>query len=131
MVLTKVLGIPWVLIVDDDAPTRLLIHVTLGDDSYHIVETGDSSEALRLIGKIRPQVVLLDLDLGTANLDGFGICRLLRERRDLDGVQVILVTGHDTDELRARALSLGVQTYVTKPFSPTALVKEVDRLVTY
>lgn len=120
---------PSVLIVDDDAPTRRLVRTTLGDDAYCIAETGDGYQALRLIGRIRPQVIVLDVDLGMPDLNGLDICRLIREESGFEDVQIILLTGHDSDDLRTRAQEFGVETYFTKPFSPTALVNEVDRLL--
>src|SRR4051794_7576626 len=103
MTATDVLCRPTLLLVDDHAPTRHLLHTTLGDEAYRIAEAGDGREALRIATLIRPAVVVLDLDLGTPELDGLDVCRAIRARPELDEVQIILVTGHDTDSIRARA----------------------------
>jgi two-component system chemotaxis response regulator CheY len=116
-----------VLIVDDDATLRRIIRLTLGRTSYQIVEAFDGVEALRLVDEEQPDLVVLDLSL--PNVDGYTVCRKVKERPDPDGVRVIMLTAHSGNEVRERALSVGADGFLTKPFSPLALVHEIDRLL--
>ena len=79
---------PVVLAVDDDAPVRRLVQRTLRDEGFKVVTASDGSEALRIFGDIRPDLVVLDLLL--PDTDGF---ELLRQMRDFEPVPAIRHSG--------------------------------------
>ena len=76
-----------------------------------------------------PNVVLLDLML-PGEYDGFEVCRRLREDPVTRKVPVIIISAMDDDASRERASRAGATAFYTKPFSPTALLKEIERLQT-
>jgi DNA-binding response OmpR family regulator len=74
-----------------------------------------------------PDIVLLDLNL-PGQYDGFDVCTKLRADAQTRTVPVVVISAMDDDESRTRATSAGATAYYTKPFSPIALLKEIDRL---
>ena len=74
-----------------------------------------------------PDIVLLDPEL-PGQYDGFDVCQRLRSDPGTRTVPVVIISAMDDDESRARATAAGATAYYTKPFSPIALLKEIDRL---
>ena len=105
-----------VLAVDDDPQALRYVRDALANAGYTPVVTGDPEEALRLVAKEKPDLVLLDLMLpGT---DGIELMRDILRAGDLP---VIFLSAYGRDELIARAFDMGAVDYVVKPFSPTEL----------
>ena len=116
---------PRIMIVDDDGAMRSLIRMTLPLMDAEIAEAGDGREALELAGRARPDLVLLDWRMpGRSGADV--LAELKRRYRDLP---VIVLTGETGALQRALAESLGADTFVTKPFSPLALLETIERLL--
>ena len=109
-----------ILVVDDDYKTAHLVEVYLKKDGYRVALAHDGKEALALAEKVRPALVILDLML--PEIDGLGVCRLLRAESK---VPIIMLTARTTEEDKLRGLNLGADDYVTKPFSPRELVARV------
>lgn len=108
------------LVVDDDRSLRLLIRVNLELDGFGVVEAGTLAAAEAALAEGRPDVVLLDVHLGSEGSDGL-LDRLRHER-----IPVLLVTGSADAELyRGRADEV-----LTKPFQPETLVAVARRLAT-
>jgi putative two-component system response regulator len=112
-----------VLLVDDDAPLRSLLHATLPVDDFDAREAGSAEQALEVIRFWRPELVLLDVNL--PGLDGLSFCADL-VRRGSDAA-VILLTGEQVSETTARLA--GAKAVVRKPFSPLELLGLIDRVV--
>jgi DNA-binding response OmpR family regulator len=74
-----------------------------------------------------PDAILLDLMLG-GSLDGFEVCRKLREAETTRHVPIIVISALTDDASKQRATDAGASAYYTKPFSPTALLKEIESL---
>ena len=110
-----------VLTVDDEPQALRYIRSTLQRAGYSPIATGDPSEVLELVELEQPQLVLLDLMFPGAS--GFDILQRIRE---VSGVPVICVTAKDDEEHTVRALRLGADDYITKPFSPPELLARVE-----
>ncbi len=110
-----------VLAVDDEPQVLRYIQNTLQRAGYKPFITVDPSEVLGLIELEQPQLVLLDLMFPGAS--GFD---LLQRIREISGVPVICVTAKDDEEHTVRALKLGADDYITKPFSPPELLARVE-----
>ena len=114
-----------VLIVDDDESVRALLRTTLPSDEYEVLEAADGDEGLRLVSEGDPDLVLLDWQMpgrhGSLVLDD------LKERRPT--LPVIVITAEQQEHHRALALSLRVDAFLTKPFSPIELLGTVERLL--
>ena len=109
-----------ILVVDDDPQTLRYVQDALIPAGYSPVVTGDPRELSDLVTTHKPQLVLLDLVLpGT---DGIELMQSVPELADLP---VIFISGYGRDETIARALELGADDYIVKPFSPTELMARV------
>jgi len=112
-----------ILLVEDDAALAVLFRMFLGrrgDGTLEITHVSTGEEALRRVGAIRPDVVLLDIML--PGMDGIEVCRRLCERPDLAGIKVVMVTALDSEEKRRESLAAGAMSYWVKPISPKELV---------
>jgi DNA-binding response OmpR family regulator len=115
-----------ILIVDDEPSVRAMVHTALRlKDHYRIIEAGNANDALELASRHRPDLVLLDVAL--PDHDGFWVCRQLKGNPATAEIQVIMLTAMGLASDREHALSAGADGYVVKPFSPRALMAELDQ----
>jgi DNA-binding NarL/FixJ family response regulator len=113
------------LIVDDDAAFRELVHSLLGRIGLPIVEASDGDEALEAALAERPSLVLLDVDMPGAS--GYEICRALRDAYGED-LPIIFVSGRRREQLDLVAgLLIGADDYLVKPFEAAELLARVRR----
>ena len=110
-----------ILIVDDEPPIRRLLRTSLGAHGYQVLEAEDGPSALALIR--RNAVDLLVLDLGLPGMDGFEVIRQLRESGSSTPIIVLSVRGDEGGKVKA--LDLGADDYVTKPFGIDELLARV------
>jgi len=111
---------PRVLVVEDEPIILRLLQVNLRLQGYEVLAFANGEDALRRAEELPPDVVVLDIVL--PGIDGFEVCRRLRELPATADVPVIMVTAQAQAEDRARGYALGVHEYVTKPFEPAELV---------
>lgn len=100
-----------VLIVDDERAIRRFLRVGLESEDYKVIEASTGREGLSLAASHRPGLMVLDL--GLPDMDGFAVLERLREWSELP---VLVLTVQDREEDKVRALDLGADDYVTKPF---------------
>jgi len=117
---------PRVLVVDDSDNIRFLIALNLELEGFEIFQARDGQECLDLVGEVRPDVVTLDVAM--PRLDGFATAVRLRKRRDTKGLKIVMITASAQGSDLARGAEIGVDAYVTKPFSPDVLVDIVRSL---
>ena len=116
-----------VLVVDDEKLIVKGIRFSLEQDGMEVDCAYDGEEALKMAKQTEYDVVLLDLML--PQLDGFTLCRKLRERLD---IPILMVTAKKEDIDKIRGLGLGADDYIVKPFSPSELVARVQaHIATY
>jgi len=113
-----------VLIADDDASMRLLVHATIDSDDYTVVEAVDGAEAWALIQMHKPALVLLDIRM--PGLSGLEVLRAIKADPSLAATRVILLTSNAQESDIAVGLVAGADFYVTKPFSPLDLLNRVE-----
>ncbi|MCG6912015.1 MAG: response regulator transcription factor [Deltaproteobacteria bacterium] len=109
-----------VLVVEDDPKTADLIALYLTNDGFRAVKAHDGEAGLSLAERHDPALVILDLML--PKIDGWEVCRQLRNRSD---VPVIMLTARGEEIDKVSGLTLGADDYVVKPFSPRELVARV------
>ena len=109
-----------ILIVDDERPIVDILKFNLEKNGYKTVEASDGNEGLRLALSKEPDLVLLDVML--PGLDGFGVCRKIREK---SSVPIIMLTARDEEVDKVLGLELGADDYITKPFSVRELLARV------
>src|SRR5215212_5475598 len=112
-----------VLIVDDDADLRDVMTYGLSREGHIVVGAGDGLQALARFHADPPDLVLLELQL--PQLDGFEVCRRIR---DVSSVPIIIVTGETRERDVLRAFQLGADDYVTKPFSMKQLAVRMEAI---
>lgn len=106
----------------DDSPTILSeISRFLDDQSFTVHPINDPVKALMQITRIKPDLILLDV--GMPNIDGYELCRLLRNHPLFKSTPIVMVTGHTGIIDRARAKFVGASDYLTKPFTQSSLLK--------
>jgi two-component system, chemotaxis family, chemotaxis protein CheY len=98
------------LIVDDHAPTRQWLRMSLSDIAHEICESMDGSEAVEKYAEIQPDWVLMDLEMKPMN--GLIATRLIRER--FPGARILMVTSHDAATLREAAMAAGAIYFLSK-----------------
>lgn len=113
-----------VLVVDDERPIRRLLRMYLIDAGFTVAEAADGPEAVEQVRRGGIDLVLLDLML--PGIDGFEVCRRLRE---LGRVPVIMLTARSDEANRVTGLELGADDYVVKPFSPVEVVARVKAVM--
>ena len=109
-----------ILIVDDDTNIAELISLYLTKEFYQVQIVEDGEQALQVFDTFQPNLVLLDLML--PGVDGFEICRKVREVKN---TPIIMVSAKKEDIDKIRGLGLGADDYITKPFSPSEMVARV------
>ena len=116
-----------ILIVEDADSIRHMIEALLTARGHAVVAVSNGARGIDAAITSPPDVVLLDLHLPGA-FDGFGVCRKLREQPTTQDVPIVVITAMTDEGSKQRALEAGATAYYTKPFSPTALLKEIESL---
>jgi|SRR5438477_5543883 len=108
-----------VLIAEDDAVSRRLLHAGLARWGYEILVAGDGTEAWRMLHQERPALLILDWLM--PGMDGLEICRKARALPNFQSAYIILLTGRSTKEDIIQGLDAGADDYIIKPFDPGEL----------
>lgn len=116
-----------ILTVDDERDVLELIRFHLSKAGYDVIQATSGREALEVIRCRAPDLVLLDLML--PDIDGFGVCEILRRQPATATIPIVIVSAWAAPDSRHLGLELGALDYVTKPFSPKTLVERVQRLL--
>ncbi len=109
-----------VLVIEDEPPIRKLFNISLEGAGYKVVECDNGSEGMRLAASIRPELILLDL--GLPDMDGKTIISAVREWAQ---TPIVVCSVRDSDEEVIKALEMGADDYVTKPFNPDVLLARI------
>jgi DNA-binding response OmpR family regulator len=115
-----------ILAVDDERDVTELIRFHLSRAGYEVLTASSGREAIETIRCCRPDLVLLDLML--PDIDGFGVCEILRRNAATAAIPIMILSAWATTDARHLGLELGALDYVTKPFSPSDLVDRINRL---
>jgi len=115
-----------ILVCEDQDSIRRMIEALVQARGYDVVAVATGVKAIDVALTNPPDVVLLDLML-PGGYDGFEVCRRLRADASTRSVPVVIISALDDDESRARAREAGATAYYTKPFSPIALLREIER----
>ena len=120
-------GVTRVLVIDDEAPIRLLCRVNLEAEGMDVLEAADGPSGLDEARRERPDVVLLDVMM--PGLDGWRVAEPLLEDDRTNEIPIIFLTARAEFRDRARGLDIGGVDYVTKPFNPLELASLVRDLL--
>ncbi len=115
-----------ILVVDDESRMRKLIKDFLKAKGYDILEAGDGEEALKIYEENEKKINLILLDVMMPKLDGWSV---LRQIRQVSNVPIVMLTARGEEQDELFGFELGVDEYITKPFSPKILVARVEALL--
>ena len=116
-----------VLVVDDDAPIRLLCRVNLEAEGMEVLEAADGADGLEKARSAQPDVVLLDVML--PKLDGWRVAEALLEDPQTGEIPIVFLTARAELRDQARGLEIGGIDYITKPFNPVELADLIRELL--
>ena len=112
--------IPRILIVDDEAPMRHFLRVSLGALDFMVIEAGTADEAITRMHESAPDLLLLDL--GLPDLDGR---QVIADIRKISALPIVVLSGRTEDSEKIAALEQGADDYITKPFAMPDLVRRI------
>jgi signal transduction histidine kinase len=119
-----------ILLVDDEKDIRDVVHLSLSDMGYHVLEAEDGNEALRIFQEAQPSIVLTDIKM--PNMDGIEL--LQKIKRENPETEVVMITGHGDMDLAIKSLKYEATDFITKPINVNvleiALQRVCDRIIT-
>jgi two-component system KDP operon response regulator KdpE len=110
-----------ILVVDDEPPIRRFLRTSLGAQNYDIVEAEDAPTALKILADDKVDVIVLDL--GLPGMDGFELIRQLRAAGSV--IPIVVLSSRSDEQGKVRALDMGADDYVTKPFGTDELLARI------
>jgi DNA-binding response OmpR family regulator len=116
-----------VLVIDDEAPIRLLCRVNLEAEGMEVLEAPDGQTGLELATTGSPDAILLDVMM--PGLDGWGVAERLLEDERTRSIPIVFLTARADLRDRARGMDLGGLDYITKPFNPVELASLIQDVV--
>lgn len=114
-----------ILVVDDESRMRKLVHDFLSKKGYVVLEAGDGEEAVEIF-YTNKDISLIILDVMMPKMDGWQVCREIRKESK---VPIVMLTAKSDESDELLGFELGVDEYISKPFSPKILVARVDSIL--
>lgn len=116
-----------ILVVEDEPDIRKLVQYNLTQERFNVLEAEDGEQALKLLQREKPSLVILDLML--PGLSGMELCKLLRQRSDTAKLPILMLTAKAGEADRIVGLEMGADDYLAKPFSPREMVARVRAIL--
>lgn len=116
-----------ILIVEDEPDIRKLVQYNLTQERFSVLEAEDGEQALKLLQREMPSLVILDLML--PGLSGMELCKLLRQRSETAKLPILMLTAKAGEADRIVGLEMGADDYLAKPFSPREMVARVRAIL--
>ena len=116
-----------IMVVDDSATVRKLISGKLEKSGHTVVCAVDGVEALEKLRELTPDLILLDITM--PRMDGYQVCKLIRNNDEMKDIPVVMISGKDGFFDKVRGRMAGTTGYITKPFGPETLMKTVEAFV--
>jgi len=118
---------PSILVVDDSVTVRKVTSRILRRQGYRVLTAKDGIEALKALQDEIPAVILLDIEM--PRMDGFEVATRVRASDELSNIPIIMITSRTGDKHRQRAMELGVDHYMGKPYQEEHLLETLDELL--
>lgn len=116
-----------ILVVDDSASVRKLVELTLRRRGYSVISATSGIAALATLAETEPDLILLDVML--VALDGFQLCRAVRNHPRYTDVPIVILSGREGAADRQAGIDAGINAYLTKPFKPDMLLNVVQEQI--
>jgi DNA-binding response OmpR family regulator len=117
-----------ILIVDDEPNIVLALELLMKKEGFDVHTADDGEKALHSVRELRPHLVLLDIMM--PKLDGYEVCQRIRSDESLKNMRIIMLTAKGREVEKEKGMALGVDSYITKPFSTREVVLKVKELLT-
>lgn len=122
---------PSIMIIDDSVTVRRSLNRVLNQGGYKVIQCGDGKEAWNLLQNPNLQCDLAICDLEMPGIDGYKVLQLIRQSEKWHHLPVIILTSRNNDLHREKALNLGANMYLTKPFNPLNFLQTVETIFSY
>jgi phosphate regulon transcriptional regulator PhoB len=116
-----------ILVIEDEPDIRKLVQYNLTQERFSVLEAEDGEQALKLLQRERPNLVILDLML--PGVSGLELCRLLKQRSETAKLPILMLTAKAGEADRIVGLEMGADDYLAKPFSPREMVARVRAIL--
>jgi len=113
-----------ILVVDDDPSIRKFVQVNLEARGYGVLIAVDGEEGVRMSEKTKPELIILDIVM--PGIDGFAVCRKIRES---SGVPIIMLSAREGENDKENCVTCGANDYLTKPFVLKELLVQIQSLL--
>jgi len=119
--------VPTVMVVDDSVTVRKVASRFLEREGFQVVTARDGIEAMKLLQENQPDIMLLDIEM--PRMDGFEVARRVKANEELKQIPIIMITSRTGEKHRERALDLGVEGYLGKPYQEEELLEAMTTLM--
>ena len=116
-----------ILVVEDEESLLILESILLTSKGYDVQGSTNGQEALDMLAESQPDLILLDIML--PNMDGFEVCRRIKEAPETRHIPVIMLTAKKSREDMAKGHEVGADWYITKPFKSANVVETIQRFL--
>ena len=116
-----------ILLADDEANLRMLVHTTLDDPQYRILEASDGASAFKLAKQEHPDLLVLDWMM--PGMTGIEVARALHNDAATSHIPIIMLTAKGQEKDKEQGRALGAYAYLVKPFSPLELLEKVQEVL--
>jgi phosphate regulon transcriptional regulator PhoB len=116
-----------ILVVEDEPDIRKLVQYNLAQERFKVLEAEDGEQALKILQREKPNLVILDLML--PGLSGLELCKILRERPQTAQLPILMLTAKAGEADKVVGLEMGADDYLAKPFSPREMVARVRAIL--
>jgi two-component system, OmpR family, alkaline phosphatase synthesis response regulator PhoP len=116
-----------ILVVEDEPDIRKLVQYNLAQERFKVLEAEDGEQALKILQREKPNLVILDLML--PGLSGLELCKILRERPQTAQLPILMLTAKAGEADKVIGLEIGADDYLAKPFSPREMVARVRAIL--
>ena len=116
-----------ILIVEDEPDIRELLNFTISRSGYSIIEAETAEDAIKLLDGGRPELIIIDWML--PGMDGIDLAKKLRSEELTNDLPIIMLTARGEEADKLRSFEVGIDDYVTKPFSPKELMARIKALL--
>jgi DNA-binding response OmpR family regulator len=116
-----------ILIADDNENIRDALTYLLEDEGYELVLAVDGPDTIRKVREIKPDILFLDIMMPEIN--GYDVCRTIKNDPDMKGIYVIMLTAKGQVAEQERGREVGADEYIVKPFSPMEILAKVKQIL--
>lgn len=118
---------PSILVIDDNPADLKLVSSILENQGYHVFSSNEAPAGIEMAMSIRPDLIILDVMMPIIN--GYNICRLIKDQKEYAHIPILLLTSRTTDDDQRIGLEAGADAYIIKPFETQRLLDTVKKFL--